>query len=378
MTIFTAVFLRQILRTVILGKISQANGRLKAAKVGVSIVLKGDRFYLQATLPPKPNSSKTKPHQQKLATGCHANGAGLSIAESEARKIGALLDLNQFSWEPYLKQEVAARCAADVVTKFEKDYFTKRARSPKSQTTWDGDYLAVFKNLPDKVLDANLLTELITTTAPDTRQRKRYCMALRALAKFAGIEFDSKSLVGNYSPKRVTPRDLPHDQLIAETFYKISNPQWQWAYGCLATWGLRPHEIFHLDLTDFPIATVTDGKTGRRRVWACYPEWAIDFDLQNMKLPNCKGRNNSDLGNRVTNFFGRNKLGFAPYDLRHAWAVRTLEFGLDISLAAQQMGHSVQVHTDIYHQWISDRHHQRAYELLMNRGDRPLAPVVGR
>ena len=83
------------------GKISQANGRLKIAKVGVSIILKGDRLYLQATFPPKQNSTKTKPHQQKLSLGVNANVAGLSFAESEARKIGALLDLNQFSWEPF-------------------------------------------------------------------------------------------------------------------------------------------------------------------------------------------------------------------------------------------------------------------------------------
>lgn len=362
----------------ILGKISQANGRLKASLVGVAIVLKGDRLYLQATFPPKPNSTKTKPHQQKLSLGAHANGAGLSIAESEARKIGALLDLNQFSWEPYLKKSDDGVMVGEVVTRFEKDYFNKRARSPKSETTWSGDYVAVFKNLPEEILDANLLNEAIAKTTPDTRQRKRYCMALGALAKFASIEFDASALVGNYSPKRVTPRDLPDDRLIAETFYKINNPQWRWAYGCLAVWGVRPHEVFHLDLSDFPIATVTDGKTGRRRVWACFPEWAEQFDLKNINPPICTGKSNSDLGNRVTNFFWRSKLGFVPYDLRHAWAVRTLEFGLDVSLSAQQMGHSVQVHTDIYHQWISDRHHQRAYDILMNRGDRPLAPIIGR
>jgi len=358
------------------GKISQANGRLKIAKVGVSIILKGDRLYLQATFPPKPNTTKTKPHQQKLSLGVHANGAGLSFAESEARKIGALLDLNQFSWEPYTKKIANEVLVSDVVTRFEKDYFNKRARSPKSETTWNGDYFAVFKNLPDQVLDTKLLNETIAKTQPDTRQRKRYCMALGALAKFAGIDFDGNSLVGNYSPKKVTPRDLPTDKAISEIFYKINNPQWRWAYGCLATWGLRPHEIFHLDLSDFPIATVTDGKTGRRRVWACFPEWAEQFDLINVKSPVCTGKSNRDLGNRVTNFFGRNKLGFAPYDLRHAWAVRTLEFGLDVSLAAQQMGHSVQVHTDIYHQWISDRHHQKAYDLLMQRSDRPKPPKI--
>ena len=58
------------------------------------------------------------------------------------------------------------------------------------------------------------------------------------------------------------------------------------------------------------------------------------------------------------------------------WAIRTLEFGLDISLAAQQMGHSAQVHSELYHHWISERHHQRAFELMMHRSERPDAPIV--
>ncbi len=33
------------------GRISQANGRLKAARVGVSIEAKGNRLYLRATFP---------------------------------------------------------------------------------------------------------------------------------------------------------------------------------------------------------------------------------------------------------------------------------------------------------------------------------------
>jgi integrase len=123
--------------------------------------------------------------------------------------------------------------------------------------------------------------------------------------------------------------------------------------------------------------TVTEGKTGRRRVWPCYPEWAEQFGIREMKLPAVTGRNNSELGERAARYFKRAGLPFVLYDLRHCWAVRTLEFGLDLSLASQQMGHSAQVHTDTYHAWISERHHQRAYEAIMMRSDRPQPPSVG-
>jgi len=66
-------------------------------------------------------------------------------------------------------------------------------------------------------------------------------------------------------------------------------------------------------------------------------------------VPEVTARRSSDLGERLSHYFRRwAKIPFPPYDLRHCWAVRTLEFGLDVSLAAAQMGHSVQVHTELY------------------------------
>lgn len=85
------------------------------------------------------------------------------------------------------------------------------------------------------------------------------------------------------------------------------------------------------------------------------------------------GKPNSDLGNRVY-AFKRLDVPFQPDDLRHAWAVRALEFGLDMSLAVAQMAHRVKVHADIYHHWISEDVHQRAFSALLNRSDRPRPP----
>lgn len=67
----------------IVPKLNQANGRLRSAKVGVVIGVKGDRLHLRATFPPKPNSDKQQPYQQRLALGYHANPAGISLAETE-------------------------------------------------------------------------------------------------------------------------------------------------------------------------------------------------------------------------------------------------------------------------------------------------------
>lgn len=40
------------------------------------------------------------------------------------------------------------------------------------------------------------------------------------------------------------------------------------------------------------------------------------------------------------------------YNLRHAWAVRSIRAGLNASLAAKCMGHALGVHHSTYHRWL--------------------------
>lgn len=362
------------------GRLAQTNGRLKAARTGVSVGAQGKRLYLRATFPPRSGSHKTQPYQQRLFLGYHANPAGLKLAEQEARKIGALLDCGEFSWEPYQQNRSnlpqAALTVADWITKFEKDYFTRRKRTPKSETTWKDDYQKVFRRLEqDQALTVELLEQAIISTSPDTRNRKRFVDVLSRLAAFAQLDADFSRLKGSYSSKDAEPRDLPNDGIIAQWWASIPNSSWQWAYGMMATYGLRNHELFYLDLSKMPVLVVLDDtKTGFRRVYPLYPEWVEQWHLDQAKVPDCTGKRNSDLGNRVTHAFARYKLPFCPYDLRHAWAVRSLEFGMPVELAAQQMGHSVDVHCRTYHRWISEEVHERAFRVMMQRSDRPLPP----
>jgi hypothetical protein len=197
-------------------KINQANLRLKTAQVGVSIVRLGNRLYLQATLPPKPDSHRTRRHQQRISLHSYANPAGVQQAEKEARKIGALVACREFDWSPYLKeQEPEPEQVREWVEKFKIDYFIRRPTSPKTQTTWKTDYEEVYQKLPrTEPLTSKLMIEAIASTKPDTRTRKRYCIALGALAKFAGIDFDAKPYKGRYSPRRASPRDLPGDRSV--------------------------------------------------------------------------------------------------------------------------------------------------------------------
>lgn len=275
------------------------------------------------------------------------------------------------------------KAIATWVSEFEADYFTRRARSPKSETTWLIDYHRVFNKLPmHSILTADVLLEAVRETQPDSRSRKRYCIALNALAKFAGVACDLKPYSGSYSPTKTTPRDLPDDSTIVRWHDRITADDWRWAYGMLAAYGLRPHELFHLDFQSLKTGNlmlkILDGKTGARTVFPLYPEWVERFELLDVRLPKCTGRTNADLGNRVTRAFNRLQLPFPAYALRHCWAIRSLEFGWEVAMAAQQMGHSVAVHTSTYHAWINERHQQKMFDALMQRSDRPKSPTAPR
>lgn len=361
-------------------RIAQTNGRLKASKVGVTVERRGDRLWLRGTLPPKPHSDQSKPYRQKVSLGVRATPAGVQHAERQARLLGAELNLGKFDWANWSKTDSVVEAGSpsgEWIKKFELDYWNRRSRDQQSETTWRTDYRVIFNKIPvHEPLSPELLLKIINEIPPDSRQRKRAVQVCSSLAKFAGFQTDFSSLMGSYSPKRVNPRFLPTDKAIAEVRQSINNEGWQWVLGIIACYGLRPHEAFHLDLSEFPVLQVQEEtKTGERFVYPLYPEWAEEWHLDRVKLPNFQTQHsNARLGTNVADAFRRRKVPFHAYDLRHCYARRCFEFSLPPDMAAGLMGHSVQVHIQTYRAWIDKETYHRAYNALINRGDRPAPP----
>ena len=110
-------------------------------------------------------------------------------------------------------------------------------------------------------------------------------------------------------------------------------------------------------------------KTGEHQVWPFHPEWVEKFELSKLgENPELLPNINNDLkittlqniGKKITDQFKRYSLQIKPYDLRHAWAVRTILYDLPDTVAARMMGHSVSLHTQTYHHWITKRDQQQA------------------
>jgi integrase len=276
---------------------------------------------------------------------------------------------------------------------FESAFFKDPVRIRKvasSKTTWTGAYLPYLRrlatvadtsNLP---LGPSLFEQTLETYTVSSRSRQQCGVALSALAKHNQVQLpeDWTARAAGYGLDQAKFRRLPTDKQILEAVELIPNPAWKLVYGLLATYGLRNHEAFFCDLStlqeggDRVIRVLPSTKTGEHQVWPFNPEWVDHFGLEvlgDFKPPlpdvctDLKKTTLQNVGRRVSEQFKRYGVPFTPYDLRHAWAVRTIHMSLPDTVAARMMGHSVSMHTRTYHHWITRRDQQQAVDTALAR-----------
>ena len=335
------------------------------------IYRKEQRLLLRATFPPKPGTARTLAHQQWLALGVYANPEGLKYAEALAKTIGGQLARQVFDWTPYLsvaQQPLLARPLAEQLDAFEEYCLAQR-----SLTTFQSVYRPYLRYLlqassqtPQQDLKS-WIEQVLRERPVQSRGRQLACTCFKQLLTFLGQDPTFlQGYRGGYGQRQLVPRQLPEEEAIVAWFDTIPNPQWRLVYGLMATFGLRPHECFLADLAPLQAGAQTlwvgaETKTGVRETWPFYPEWVTYFRLNAGELPPVASETTAKaLGARVNAQFRRYGIPFNPYLLRHAWAVRTIHFGLDSSIVAPMMGHSVQVHTGVYHHWLTRRDQQQA------------------
>lgn len=368
-------------------QLQQVNQRLKLAQLGLHIERRGQRLSLRGTLPPRPGSHRLRPYQQRLSLGLPATPSGLKAAEREAKIIAAKLLENTFRWQDYERVKGLGRLGelslGEQIAAFETALLTQ---GEISRTTWETAYAPYLRQLlkaaaahPDHSL-AELIYGLLQQIPADQRQRQVACTAFQGFCRFLAVELPIplSQFWGTYSRRSLQPRDLPSDEEILAAYQQIPNPQWRYVYGLMATYGLRNHEVFFCDLSSLVtgdpegmIEVQETTKTGCHQVWPFPPQWVEVFGLRSPQLP----RINRDLtqttlqriGQRVNQQFRRYGLPFRPYDLRHAWAVRTIHYGLPDTVAARMMGHSVAIHTQTYHRWLTLRDQRQAVARVLTQ-----------
>ncbi|MBE9199944.1 site-specific integrase [Nodularia sp. LEGE 06071] len=382
------------MRTKLLLELEQVNLRLKSAKAKVTVRASNGSLQLRATLPIKPGDKDTKGtgrKQYNLSLNIPANLDGIKTAEEEAYELGKLIARKSFEWnDKYLGNEAIKKqfkTIGELLAEFEAEYFKTHQRTTKSEHTFFYYFSRTkrFTNAQDLATPENLISSIEKIE----KQWAKY-NATRAIAAFCQtfkIEID----LSQYSkmPEN-NSRNIPTDTEIAagivkfEDYLKNRGNQvnqnvkdswqlWRWTYGMLAVFGLRPRELFinpNIDWwlsqenADLTWKVHKDCKTGERQALPLYKQWISEFDLRNPKYlemlataiskkDNTNHAEITALTQRVSWWFRKIGLDFKPYDLRHAWAIRAHILGIPIKAAADNLGHSVQVHTEIYQRWFS-------------------------
>ena len=235
----------------------------------------------------------------------------------------------------------------------------------------------------DKTLGTKLLAETLASYSENSRSRQQCATALSSFAEHLEIKLPNnwREKASGYGLHKARFRELPSDRLIKEAWLHIPNSGWRLAYGLMATYGLRNHEVFFCDLSclkkggDKILRVFPNTKTGEHQVWPFHPEWIDKFQLNDIYnkddfLPKIKTdltkTTLQNVGRRVSEQFRRYQLPLTPYNLRHAWAIRTILIGLPDTVSARMMGHSVSIHTKTYHHWITRRDQQQAVDKALS------------
>ncbi len=381
-------------------ELAEVNKRLKMGKTKVGLTAVRGGIQLIATLPLKPDDISKhgrEKKQYKISLSIPANFDGLKTAEEEAHELGKLIARQTFTWTDKYLGNQSAKVHQLTFNQFCEDfeirYFKTRKRTIKSQTTlkFIKSYLRT-RFTSDEIITANSLRQKVKLAiAPPTREKCIYVASL--IAKELNIEVNFKDLKLKSIPKK---RNVPDDHQVVKSYYlfdeylsKVKRPKPKsfksnelnkLLYGLVAVYGLRPREVFNQSDLDWFVSTENkyhtfkvheSNKTGYREVLPFVPEWIEIFDLKNPKaIEYLKEYTNQELQvstlcGLVTNLsknFAKAGISFTPYDLRHACAIRAHLQGMPIKAAADNLGHSVEIHTDTYQRWFSLENRRKAFE----------------
>jgi integrase len=390
--------------------LAQANQALAQAGVFLRIELRGQRLGLRGPLPCRRGSGRHP--VQRISLGLPADTAGLELARERLKEVLRQLQQGRFAWSAWGVQQAqppspshsqspswlpAANqpAAGDLLglAAFEAAFFAdprRRRNLAGCRTTWSSAYLPYLRRLAavaaerDLPLGLPLLELALESYAASSRSRQQCGTALAALARHFELDLPDNwsERAAGYGLHAAQFRRLPGDPQILLWAEQIPNPAWRLAYGLMATYGLRNHEVFFCDLSalapggDRVIRVLPTSKTGEHQVWPFQPDWVEHFRLEQLggskpPLPpvatDLRHTTLQQVGRRVAEQFRRYELPITPYDLRHAWAVRTIHIGLPDTVAARMMGHSVAIHTRTYHHWITRRDQQQAVDAALAR-----------
>lgn len=361
-------------------RIKQINADLKHSGILCKLAIRGNSLTIRYT-------DLTGKSKEISPLGVDKSPSGILTAQNIASKISQAIRLGNYS-QKWLDTEIYRKidkkktltCGA-VRDEFPNLWLKYRSGDSEStdrqkMVTLDGyigalDRLYKLAGISDqRIFDGTLITELLDLYPERSDKRFRAKEVLSVVSTLYGITYNFRGIGKRPAPKQ---RSLPSDSEIILMFDLFITQQgkttldnrkfYQWAFGLIATYGLRPQEVFAIDL-DKSFKAITSNwlflngklcqgiKTGNRIVPPLLPEWIDLFDLKTPKYMEGNARVDTK-ANNINKFFNRFGIGCKPYDLRHAYAIRSRKY-MSLLDAANAMGHDISTHVKTYQRWISD------------------------
>ena len=341
------------------------NAALKTRGVKGRIVVAKDRFFLRGTFTAADGTRKDR----RIALGLNAHQG--QLLEAEARVLQLASIINSTGMVPALLPwdapavEVVEKAdsftVSEAVARLEEDFWQGRVRSSAAQRTWEGLTAQTNRMPPAATLTMDLMVATVSATEPGSRTRTACGQVLKRLAKLVEIEGTDRldALRTPYEPKE---RNVPSDEVLAELLAKTEGHKWWWPTWALITYGCRPAETFSLQPSGDGTARVLSVKRkGRLPEWRTAlalpiptyketPERSVPWDVASpAAYDSIKAKQQCDYWQR---WIRAQHPSLYLYDIRHAWAVRSIAKVPSTSLAAKCMGHTVMVHHSTYHRWL--------------------------
>ena len=326
-----------------------------------------------------PQADGTK-KRQRISLGLKASSLKDGTAKAEERAVKLLAAINELGHVPEILPWQAAKISevkkvarkikvAEAIEKLKEEFWKGRARTSAAERTWQR-MQPDFDRLPQKAyLSTDLLIAHIHQTEAGTSSRIKICQFYKRLGKLHDLRGLSRidDLAGTYEPAR---REIPDEEHLIELVSDLrSDPKWGWMTAALLVYGMRPSEAFSLQIKPNGLGRCLTVKRKNKlphwRTCLALPQHLVEaLNLEEVNKPfeiNSPQEYDSIVARNQTNYWGRwlkNKVGHMDlqlYDLRHAWAIRSIRSNLETALASKCLGHDITTHVKVYSRYLDEK-----------------------
>ena len=356
-------------RTQELVEVTNRDLRYRGHKASLTILK--DAIYIRGTFPSGDGTKARK----RVPTGLKASIKSVSIAENrlldlltEINKNGSIPETLPWEIKSEIKKGYPKIKAKDAIELLKNNFFKVRTTNPKSRLkTWD-----VIQNCLNKLdsgayITTDYLMAVVEKFAidPETGAERanlrlklhQYFKRLGTLIELPDIE-KIDGVKGTYKPKKRTIPD--QDDLLLLAVQVRNHKEYGWLTAAMIVYGCRPSEALSLFPNKNGTASCLSVKQKKavpeRRTALALPKgYEEKFDLYNIcrsvefiEPEDFDPIEAKSFSNRWGKWLKRQRPDLQLYDLRHAWAKRSIREGVPSGLAAKALGHSLSVFEQTY------------------------------